>query len=574
MALNYTYDDFMKALEQSGLKDRFSAYDLQLAQVNPSAGMGILSAKQDYLSATDDAARAAANQRSEAIRKQYGNYTSGSFGTEYNPIATPSSFNPGTAPTYTDNYASDKSSIYDQLKNYPAYNYDAPKPEYSNQYAGLINSLLGSVVNYGPFNYDYKTDPAYSAYKKEYTREGQRATADVLGSASAATGGRVSSYAATAASQAGDYYASQLADKIPELYNAAYNRYLQEFQNQLAKLTATQGVEQSEYAKYLDQLSQYNIDRNFDYGVYSDDYNRLLSQLDAARALEGDEYSKYLNALSQYNTDRSFNYGQFIDDLNYKNMLDETAYSRTRDALSDQERAYQNQLTEAELAARYGDYSRLQAMGINPAEQTDYETALKLAQIAAQYGDYSGLRALGIDTSAYEAMNAQSRYKDLYSDEYKRQLELARLAAQYGDYSGLQALGIDTSSYQAGKDSESTTGRTQKNVADNLTSGLVIEDYGNGTYVLKTLKGWFPLPEKQAAEVAYAYKRLQDGKATDSDYTVLRRYFTSTELGVDLDLIDAENRFMAGDYSDEVIQRLLAGGYTQQQINAAIRGNN
>lgn len=85
--------------------------------------------------------------------------------------------------------------------------------------------------NLASFNYVKENDPNYQAFRKTYLREGERATGDALAKAAAATGGVPSSYAVTAAAQAGNYYASQLADKVPELQEMAYQRH----QNDTAK---------------------------------------------------------------------------------------------------------------------------------------------------------------------------------------------------------------------------------------------------------------------------------------------------------------------------------------------------
>ena len=94
----YTYNQFLDAANSSGLYNKFSAYDLELAQANPDIGMGLLSAKQDWERANtagDSAAKAAANARAEALRSNAYNtagitsYTGGSWGNEYNPIANP-----------------------------------------------------------------------------------------------------------------------------------------------------------------------------------------------------------------------------------------------------------------------------------------------------------------------------------------------------------------------------------------------------------------------------------------------------------------------------------------------------
>lgn len=155
----------------------------------------------------------------------------------------------------------------------------------------------------------------YQAYAKRYAREGQRAVQDALGAAAAATGGIPSSYAVTAAAQAGDYYASQMADKIPELYQQAYSRYI--------------------------------------------------------------------NELTQYNTDRDFQYGQFTDDISHQ-------------AAARQE-ALQNALYGAQYA---GDYSDLQRPGYkvdnNPVIREEKQKKWERAQLAASMGDYSLLRELGV----------------------------------------------------------------------------------------------------------------------------------------------------------------------------------
>lgn len=76
----FTYDQFQKAAQDSGLMGEFSAADLSLAQRNPDAGMSLLKYKQDYHAATTDEARALANLGAEGIRSSYGNYTGGDNG--------------------------------------------------------------------------------------------------------------------------------------------------------------------------------------------------------------------------------------------------------------------------------------------------------------------------------------------------------------------------------------------------------------------------------------------------------------------------------------------------------------
>ena len=384
MASRYTYDDFQKAAQSSGLAGQFSDADLKLAQQNPDAGMSILKYKQDYKNATTDEARALANMGAEGIRSSYGGYTAGKQGANYYLDAlSPKDFQSSAAPTYQNSYADTISGLLDKQLGYGSYSYGEAQPEYTNRYDDTVQDLLNQIVNRKDFSYDPESDQLYSQYRKQYAREGQRATQDALGAAAAASGGIPSSYAVNAASQAGDYYASQMTDKIPELYQLAYNKYMNDYNMKLSDLGAVQGAEQNDYDKYLNELQQYNTNRSFDYQAWMDEYNRLSNDLQTASGLEQLDYTKYLNDLNQYNTDRSFNYSQLLDEVNSQT-------ARRSEALN-------KALTAAEL----GDNSFLNDMGINTDNNpTDYERRYQLAQLAAQYGDYSGLRELGINPDA------------------------------------------------------------------------------------------------------------------------------------------------------------------------------
>lgn len=385
----FTYDQFQKAAQDSGLMGEFSPADLSLAQRNPDAGMSLLKYKQDYHAATTDEARALANLGAEGIRSSYGNYTGGdNGGSFYLDRLSPSSFDGGRAPTYENQYAGDIADLWEQQKNYGSYDYGEAAPVYNNRYDDTIQDLIQGILNREDFSYDPATDPLYQNYRKQYTREGQRATADTLGQAAAASGGIPSSYATTAAAQAGNYYAAQMTDKIPELYQLAYNQYLNDYNMQLSDLGVVQGAEQSDYDKYLNELNQYNTDRAFDYNAWLDEYNMTKDQLQTAQGLEQLDYTKYLNELQQFNTDREFNYGQLLDEID----------SQTRERQED--------IDNALRAAEFGDYSFLQDMGIDTSNNpADFERQYTLALLAAEYGDFSGLEALGITPSAQNLAN-------------------------------------------------------------------------------------------------------------------------------------------------------------------------
>ena len=191
------------------------------------------------------------------------------------------------------------------------FQYGEAAPTYENPYAGGHRGPVQKQQDYGDFSYrtpppirTATTRPSRSSSPgfwsgrtspmtrpqtpytrttgREYTREGQRATEDALGAAAAASGGIPSSYASTVAGQAGNYYAAQLTDKIPELYELAYNQYLNDYNMQLSDLGVVQGAEQSDYDKFLNSLNQYNTDREFAYNNWLNGYNQLNNDLNTA----------------------------------------------------------------------------------------------------------------------------------------------------------------------------------------------------------------------------------------------------------------------------------------------------
>lgn len=263
MAVSYTYDDFLKAYNQSGIG--FSDADMQLAQKNPNAGMGLIDAKVRWNQAKTAAERAKYNQQAEAIRSLYGGYLGGDDGFGYTPVDSPNDYVAPEKPT---------------------------------------------------FSYDLESDPVWQAYKKQYTREGQRATQDALGTTAASTGGIPSSYATAAATQAGDYYAAQMTDKVPELYQQAYNRYLNE-------------------------LSQWNADRSFGYGQYIDELNTQIAN--RQEALQNALYGAQIGDYSK------------LEDLGFD--------------ISNIPENYDRIYNLALLAGQYGDYDKLKdLLGITANE--------------------------------------------------------------------------------------------------------------------------------------------------------------------------------------------------------------
>ena len=310
----------------------------------------------------------AAHDAAEKLRAKY-NYSGGGAGNEYIKINTtnPTQAQPFTyesAPEYVSRYQSQIDDLSNQLMNIQPFSYEAA-PEYTSRYQSQIDELANSILNRPDFSYDYQTDPQWQSYKKQYTREGRRASEDVMGQYAAMTGGMPSTAAVTAAQQAGDYYAAQMADKIPELYQAAYNMYLGDLAEQRNDVNMMRGLESDSYNQYLNQLGQYNTDRGFAYNQYLNGIGLQQDNLNTLRGLESDNYNQYLNQLGQYNTDRAFNYGVYSDLQNAATASVQDAAQRVEAFLAaggdpaelDPDLVSRSGYTQAELAALQNYYA-------------------------------------------------------------------------------------------------------------------------------------------------------------------------------------------------------------------------
>lgn len=285
----FTYDGFINAASNAGLLGEFSQADLDTAKKYPEFGYSILGLKQDIHKATTPEAKLLANEAANQLRSSYGGYTGGPQGADY--------ISDGKIPNQID-------SVLDQINNFGSFSFDQDAPVYNNQYAEQQQALLDAIINRPDFSWSKEEDPQWSSYKKSYLREGDRATENALGQAAAASGGRPSTAAVTAATQAGDYYATQLNDIIPTLYQQAYDRYLNEYNMSLQDLNAVNNQEQLDYAKYLDQLGQYNTDRNFAYNQYLSDFDILQNQLASLQGQDATDYGRWMDKVGLYREDQ------------------------------------------------------------------------------------------------------------------------------------------------------------------------------------------------------------------------------------------------------------------------------
>lgn len=222
--------------------------------------------------------------------------------------------------------------------------YTGSKPTYTSQYDERIDEMLNQILNRDKFSYNAESDPLFQQYQSMYQREGNRAMNDTLAAAAANAGG-MNSYAITAAQQANDYYNAQLGDKIPELAQLAYSMYLDDIDLQVQDLGLLQNMDNTQYSRYRDTMSDWRDDRNFAYDMYRDqmgdwqweknfDYNAGRDQIADSRYDREWEYNVGRDQIADDRYNQEWEYGLSRDEIEDKRYESETAYNRALELIN------------------------------------------------------------------------------------------------------------------------------------------------------------------------------------------------------------------------------------------------
>ena len=319
----YTYDDFVKSATASGMIGDFDGADLDAARRNPDTAMTLLSYKKDLssaLSSGNDSAAVLARSGIDALRRGYAPVGSSAVSASAAAQSARFSAVPASPREYSnrdvqrifeksmgesgigdlsdlDTDGDGKTNMRDAVRilrnisagrGYNEYtrrqNYAVTPDMYEGEYARALGDYLATDANEV-----YDTD-LWNAYAKQYRREGDRAAADVLGQYAGLNGGALPSYAQSAASQQRNYYASQLADRVPEIYDALRSERAGRL-SALASAKEQALAEAETAAKYKDtsKLSALGIDVSR--YLADEEYSRAMDEALAAAQL-GD-YTKF-----------------------------------------------------------------------------------------------------------------------------------------------------------------------------------------------------------------------------------------------------------------------------------------
>ena len=99
---------------------------------------------------------------------------------------------------------------------------------YDSKYDDQLADLYNQITQRKPFTYSTDDDILYQEYLQKYTQQGKQAMKDTMGQTAALTGGYGNSYGQVAGQQTYDAYLQELNNLLPELQDAAYQKYAAE----------------------------------------------------------------------------------------------------------------------------------------------------------------------------------------------------------------------------------------------------------------------------------------------------------------------------------------------------------
>lgn len=254
------------------------------------------------------------------------------------------------------------------------YTYDPSKNDAYQRANDQATAIYDKIMNRGEFTFDLNKDKLYQQYRDLYAQMGRGAMEDTMGQAAALTGGYGSTYSQNAGQQAYNAYLQKLNEVVPELYNAAYNRYNQEGQDlmnlySMARSNADSAYER-DYNQWYNRLQLERSDEDTTYNRQQTEENRRLTQ-------EETDYERKQNAWSRLSS--------LITTTGYQPSNEELAAA----GMSANEAAYLRQYYQQQKAAASnksggsGGGSRRSGSGVSPTQATQTDTEVRKNSAAA-----------------------------------------------------------------------------------------------------------------------------------------------------------------------------------------------
>lgn len=254
------------------------------------------------------------------------------------------------------------------------YAYDPSKNDAYQRANDQATAIYDKIMNRGEFSYDVNKDKLYQQYRDLYAQMGRSAMEDTMGQAAALTGGYGSTYSQNAGQQAYNAYLQKLNEVVPELYNAAYNRYNQEGQDLMNLYSMARSNADSAYERDYNQwYNRLQLER----GDEDTAYNRQQTEEQKKLVQEETDYERKQNAWSRLSS--------LITTTGYQPSNEELAAA----GMSSNEAAYLRQYYQQQKAAASnksggsGGGSRRSGSGVSPTQAPQTDTEVRKNSAAA-----------------------------------------------------------------------------------------------------------------------------------------------------------------------------------------------
>ena len=254
------------------------------------------------------------------------------------------------------------------------YAYDPSKNDAYQRANDQATAIYDKIMNRGEFSYDVNKDKLYQQYRDVYAQMGRGAMEDTMGQAAALTGGYGSTYSQNAGQQAYNAYLQKLNEVVPELYNAAYNRYNQEGQDLMNLYSMARSNADSAYERDYNQwYNRLQLERSDE----DTTYNRQQTEEQKKLAQEEMDYERKQNAWSRLSS--------LITTTGYQPSNEELAAA----GMSANEAAYLRQYYQQQKAAASnksggsGGGSRRSGSGVSPTQAPQTDTEVRKNSAAA-----------------------------------------------------------------------------------------------------------------------------------------------------------------------------------------------
>ena len=264
-------------------------------------------------------------------------------------------------------------------------------------YKGALENAFNAFNNREKFSYDLNGDALYQQYKDKYINQGRLAMADTIGQASAMTGGYGSSYAVTAGNQAYQSHLQNLNDIVPQLYQMAYDRYVQEGQDLKDAYSMASNMYNTEYGEYRDRVGDYstevgrltdayNNERAYDRGIFESDRAYANTLYDNERNFDYGQWDANRNYYTEaYNNERNFDYSKY-------NNEETNAFNAYQQAVNEEIQRGQLAVSQGQLAISQKELEMKQAAAnaVEAWEGLSFEDSQTLLELYKE-GDWESI---------------------------------------------------------------------------------------------------------------------------------------------------------------------------------------